>query len=388
MGAAHATNTTSAKMESSDSKSRNRDEDQRQDQRQRQRSHGHGSSSTRPLSIEGAASVNDASRTLPPMASQPRQPTSLQGVLRYAMEAREAQSDGEPSHFEPMDEERKEFLKKTLTSLTGSIIDELQNAIKVLSDVVDLRPDDDASSYEAALEQISDYVDNMDIANDFYKIGGFAIFGPCLNSPHSSIRWRAADVIAELAQNNPFCQDRFVESGLFPILLNMIDTDPAETVRVKALYAVSCIVREHPMSLKCMDEHDGYSILLRAMQSSVKKLQIKSAFLLSSLCYKDDAIDLKLSLINMGLVEQVAGLLTINDLQLEIRDQLLNILDGLTNENFQNGLAECRRPELCLQLTLERYMKELEKEDCPDQVDICRRILQKAFPEPDNHQER
>ena len=113
-------------------------------------------------------------------------------------------------------------MKQTLSSLSCNIIEELQKSIKVLSNVIDLRPDDDTSQHESALEKIADFVDNIDIANDFYKIGGFSIFGPCLNSPHSSIRWRAADVIAELAQNNPFCQERFLETGLFPILLNMI----------------------------------------------------------------------------------------------------------------------------------------------------------------------
>lgn len=124
--------------------------------------------------------------------------------------------------------------------MSVNVIEELQKAIKVLSNVVDLRSDDDTSEQENALERIADLVDNIDIANDFYKIGGFSIFGPCLNSSHSSIRWRTAEVIAELAQNNPFCQERCLETGLFPILLNMIDTDPSDTVRIKALYAVSC----------------------------------------------------------------------------------------------------------------------------------------------------
>lgn len=136
--------------------------------------------------------------------------------------------------------QRQEFLKQTISSLSCNVIEELQKAIKILSNIVDVRPEDDTSQHESALERIKDYVDNIDTANDFYKIGGFSIFGPCLNSPHSCIRWRAADVIAELAQNNPFCQERFLETGLFPVLLNMIDTDPADTAKIKALYAVSC----------------------------------------------------------------------------------------------------------------------------------------------------
>lgn len=136
--------------------------------------------------------------------------------------------------------QKKTFLNEALSSLTVNVIEELQKAVKVLSDVVNLRVDDDSSEYENTLERMADFVDNIDIANDFYKIGGFSIFQPCLNSSHSNIRWRIADIIAELAQNNPFCQDKLLEAGVFPVLLSMIDTDPSEQARIKALYAVSC----------------------------------------------------------------------------------------------------------------------------------------------------
>lgn len=73
------------------------------------------------------------------------------------------------------------------------------------------------------------------------------------------------------------------------------------------------------MSLQYIDKNDGYSVLLRAMQSSVKKLQIKSAFLLSSLCNKDNSDNLKITFVNMGLIEQVAGLLASDNISPEIR---------------------------------------------------------------------
>ena len=343
------------------------------------------SSSARPLSIQGSPPVANNTESHMP---QPRPATNLQGLLRFAMEASDSQRTTSDTQFHPMDAERQEFLKQTISSLSCNVIEELQKAIKILSDIVDVRPEDDTSQHESALEMIKDYVDNIDTANDFYKIGGFSIFGPCLNSPHSCIRWRAADVIAELAQNNPFCQERFLETGLFPILLNMIDTDPADTAKIKALYAVSCIVREHPISLEYMNINDGYSVLLRAMQSSVQKLQIKSAFLLSSLCNKEDADDLKLTLVNMGLIEQAAAFLAIPDLLPEIRDQLLNILNGLTNNHFPPALKECQRPELCLQSTLERCIKELKQEESLDQIDVCCLVLSKVFSEQDINQNR
>ena len=79
------------------------------------------------------------------------------------------------------------------------------------------------------------------------------------------------------------------------------------------------IVRGHPTSLKYIDMNDGYSVLLRAMQSSVEKLQIKSAFLLSSLCSRNNSNDIKYTLVKMGFIEQAAGLLSRMNLQPTVR---------------------------------------------------------------------
>lgn len=79
---------------------------------------------------------------------------------------------------------------------------------------------------------------NFDL--DFHKIGGFCIFRPCLDSAHGSLRWRAAEIIAELTQNNPYCQERVLEAGLLPVLLSLVDVDHNQQVQIKALYALSC----------------------------------------------------------------------------------------------------------------------------------------------------
>jgi hypothetical protein len=54
------------------------------------------------------------------------------------------------------------------------------------------------------------------------------------------LRWRAAEIIAELTQNNPYCQERILEAGLLPVLLSLADVDHNQQVRIKALYALSC----------------------------------------------------------------------------------------------------------------------------------------------------
>ncbi|XP_012064565.1 PREDICTED: hsp70-binding protein 1 [Atta cephalotes] len=352
---------------------------------------GQSNSNARPLSIEGPSTSNNAERPqIPPqpLPNQPRQPTNLQGLLKYAMDAAQSDDLENKSQVYPLDEEKKTFLNEALSSLTVNVIEELQKAVQILSNVNNLRADDDSLEYENVLERMADFVDNIDIANDFYKIGGFSIFQPCLNSLHSNIRWRIADIIAELAQNNPFCQDKLLEAGVFPVLLSMIDTDPSEQARIKALYAVSCIVRGHPASLKYIDMNDGYSVLLRAMQSSIEKLQIKSAFLLSSLCSRNNANDVKYILVKMGFIEQAAGLLGRMNLQPTVREQLLRVLSGMVNDNFLPALKECRRSQLCLRSTLEQLLTELKPVENQDEIDMCSELLDKVFSESDTLQER
>lgn len=124
-----------------------------------------------------------------------------------------------------------------------NVTQELLTAIGVLKNVNELGAHDDTSQCEAELEKVADLVDNIDLANDFHRVGGFTVLKSCLNSLHSGIRWRTAVLIAELTQNNPYCQEKILEAGLLPILLNMVDCDPLELARVKSLYAVSCKTR-------------------------------------------------------------------------------------------------------------------------------------------------
>ncbi|KAL7304547.1 hypothetical protein TKK_0003332 [Trichogramma kaykai] len=343
------------------------------------------SSVARPLSIEAPSQSSQQPEVMP---NQPRQPRDLQGLLRFAMEATKSEDAPHQSHFQPMDEERKKFLEETLTSMTVNVIQEIQNYVKLLQNVYNLSDEDDPSQYEAALDRITEYCDNTDTANDFYKIGGFSIFAGCFNSLHSGIRAKAANLIAEITQNNPYCQDKIMEAGYIPILLGMVDNDPSDIVRVKSLYAISCIIRGHSVGLMHMEINDGYSVLIRALQSPIEKLQIKSAFLLSSLCTKDKQTDLRLTFIKMGLIEQAAGLLAMSSLLPETREQLLSVIHGLTSDNYYPALKECRRPELCLKQTLDRHLRESREEQDVDREQMCKEILDKVFADQGDDQER
>jgi len=77
--------------------------------------------------------------------------------------------------------------------------------------------------------------------SDFHRIGGFHILPLLLSSRHAELRWRTADLIATLTQNNPYCQTAVLDGKLLPLLIKLLDDGSEdERVRVKALYALSC----------------------------------------------------------------------------------------------------------------------------------------------------
>ena len=77
--------------------------------------------------------------------------------------------------------------------------------------------------------------------SDFHKVGGFQILPTLLRSEYDGLRWRTADLVGTLVQNNPYCQEEMLKINLLPLLLEHLD-DPTETneVRIKCLYAISC----------------------------------------------------------------------------------------------------------------------------------------------------
>ncbi|KAG8226359.1 hypothetical protein J437_LFUL007716 [Ladona fulva] len=344
-----------------------------------------GNNPSQPLAIGAnpqSRSQNESSVNINP--NQPRQPSNLQDLFRFSMEARNQGSSA--SETLPMDEERKKWLENALKYMTTDVIQILLQAIDLLKGANTLRPDDDPREYEEALDTISGYVENMDIANDFHKIGGFTVFESCLFSSHCTLQSKTANVIAELCQNNPYCQEKAVEFGLIPTLLKLLDQSSDDSTRVKALYAISCIVRDSRDALHKFLQHDGFSVLLRAMQSDVDKLKIKASFLLTSLCSQNpDIIDM---LCQMGFVEQLAALVIQQQNPEYDYDNsgggrsLEHLLSALITliRNREAAQNECRRPGLGLRQSLENHLKTISgKEEFREEGEYCIELLKLIF---------
>ena len=250
---------------------------------------------------------------------QPRAPKDMQGLLKFCLEATKGEDalDDPNDTLEAMDPTRREWLEHSLSSMSVDVIKELTESMKILNSAKNPNAtEEDIEKIEYAFECIGDWVDQIDMANNFHKIGGFECLKTCLKSNHASIRSASANAIAELSQNNLYCQENFVKDNFLPLLLDLITND--HQCQVKAMYAISCIIRECPLAQeKFLNDYNGPSVIMNATMTSGgdqeinEKLRIKGSFFISSLCQENEIA--KEAFIEMGLGRQILTLMQIDE---------------------------------------------------------------------------
>ncbi|XP_053617267.1 hsp70-binding protein 1 [Plodia interpunctella] len=326
--------------------------------------------------IAGALTYPASSSNVQPIPVQPRQPRSLQGLLRFAMEATKAEDAPGNSELGPMDEERRKFLEEALKSLTVNVAEVLQRAIKVLTDSEKIRsiqlgeplPEDVESSFT----NLSEYIDDMDIANDFYKMGGFAIFPICYSSENEEVRSRASGVLAELCQNNPYCQSRALECGLLNVLLHLVQSEKGPAL-AKCLYAISCSCREFEPACRELISQDGCGALCPLLTAADTAARTKAAFFIRYLCHNYQ--EAKEQFIENNIVKTIAE--QIRSGRDTTTEHLLSILQSLVEGLDPTALKQFRDPSINLKKVLEDLLKheDLADDTFLEEKEYCHELL-------------
>ncbi|MBN3300543.1 HPBP1 protein, partial [Amia calva] len=321
-------------------------------------------------------------------------PQNLQGLLRLAVEASSA-SEGNPPP-EPMSEERQQWLRSVLADMCQGGMDEvtqMKECLSVLrSEGGGGEGEGDGGEKEAALDLLCELCENMDNARDLMSLGGLEVcVGACLGAQGAGLRCRGAGLLAVCCQNHPEVQLHALALGALPTLLTLADTDPSTTVKVKALYAVSCLVREQEAGVRDFLSHDGFSVLMRGMQAETgssgakeegregakeeDRLRTKSAFLLQSLLTSHP--EHRDTLVSMGMVQQLVSLL--RPPRCPFHEHVLGALCCLVN-GFPRGMAACRDPALHLEELLNDRARQLKgKEECQEELEFCEQLLRSCF---------
>jgi hsp70-interacting protein len=198
--------------------------------------------------------------------------------------AREAAIRRAAAEFTP---ERRAFLEKALAEFTQDHAQRMREINAALGGEGEgeqggNKADEQAASSASAvarkaelLDELHDIVENIDHARDLVKVGGLPTLLRLLRSPHASLRWRAADVLAASAANNPPVQRWMLGQGALPPLMALLELSaeaaafPADSradllrARTKAVHALSALVRHHDGGFSALRELGGLAQLAR-----------------------------------------------------------------------------------------------------------------------------
>ncbi|XP_038639485.1 hsp70-binding protein 1 isoform X2 [Scyliorhinus canicula] len=307
---------------------------------------------------------------------------NLQGLLRLAVEAGSVGDTAPELH--PMPEDRRQWLQDALSDVFNGQLDEvkqIKDCLQILNETSedDLNEDGRRSN---ALDTVADLCENLDNARDFCKLAGMQmVVEHFLECPDPELRWRTAHLIGTCSQNNPFVQEHVLNLGTMPKLLELLNGDSNDMVRIKALFAVSCLVREQEAGLLEFVDHDGFSVLMRAMQSGIEKLKVKAAFLLQNLLISNP--EHKDVLCSMGMVQQLVSLIqTEHD---PFHEHVLGALCSLVTE-FPRGVRQCQERQLGLEdILIERSRMLKDQEEFQEELEFCEQLLRICFSQPEEN---
>uniref|UniRef100_A0ACD5XEH0 Uncharacterized protein n=1 Tax=Avena sativa TaxID=4498 RepID=A0ACD5XEH0_AVESA len=129
---------------------------------------------------------------------------------------------------------------------------------------------------EDLLAELQVHVESIDIANDLHSVGGLVPVIRYLRNSNARIRAKAADVVTTVVQNNPTSQQRVMEASGFEPLVSNFTSDPDLTARIKALGALSSLIRNNKPGVAAFRLANGYAGLREALNSESARFQRKA----------------------------------------------------------------------------------------------------------------
>lgn len=261
------------------------------------------------------------------------------------------------------------MIENVFKEMTIDVIEQLEKATRQLSAAASTE-----NEQIEAIEIIEDYVDNIDTANDFCKIGGLDVIVPCLTSPYPLVRSKIAALCAELAQNNPYSQKQLLDANALPKLIELLQE--SETASA-AIHGISCMVRNFEPALAAFIDIGGLECLLGCLQQvDDDKLIIRSLFLLSAICAEFPPV--RDELVKLKAVEQIVAMLRpSSDYDVRLETALSALC--LFTENTE-AIIKCQEPELSFRKTLDDIVKQSQGNSaCAETLEYCKTLKERIY---------
>ncbi len=180
--------------------------------------------------------------------------------------------------------------REQLDAMTGaSAIESMRQNLAVAGDITL-----ELESRAAALTELQELVEDLDNARDFESIRGFRSLLPLLEEEApAALLAPTAWVLGTAAQNNGDLQRHMLEIGALPLLVRLArSATEKETVRAKAIYAISGMIRANPTGRRAFEAEGGLGVLIDLLGAPDSPLRLlkKAIVLFSDLLGEEDML--------------------------------------------------------------------------------------------------
>ncbi|KAJ1085212.1 hypothetical protein NDU88_005345 [Pleurodeles waltl] len=188
-------------------------------------------------------------------------PQELKEALAKIKEDAAAESPEEKTRKEEVKQKFRpiEELKQEFERLQMNIESDFQIMTRLLQVLNSSKSTLDEKS--AALYDLEYYVHQVDNAQDLLPLGGLQLVINGLNSTEPVLKERSAFVLGAALSSNPKVQIKAVEGGALQKLLVILATGQPLPVKKKALFALSCLLRQFPYAQQQFLRLGGLDVL-------------------------------------------------------------------------------------------------------------------------------
>eukprot|EP00301_Raphidiophrys_heterophryoidea_P011914 c18161_g1_i1.p1 GENE.c18161_g1_i1~~c18161_g1_i1.p1 ORF type:complete len:453 (-),score=136.71 c18161_g1_i1:228-1532(-) len=217
-------------------------------------------------------------------------PSAWLGLLKWSMKY---QDNTHNSEMRPLSEEDRKFLEQ---AMAAAVVDPARRMAEIVDALVNTAAspaldEQSLESVELLFDELQGFIENLDYAQDLHRMKKFQPLVSLLFSPHAMVRAHTAHTIGLVTQNDVQSQNNGLELGCLENLTHLAACDTDLVVRQKALFAVSCLIRNHHSAEhKFITEGDGLQLLTNNLDSrQSKNIQRRSLFLVLHLLRTDMA---------------------------------------------------------------------------------------------------
>ncbi|CAH8505008.1 unnamed protein product [Dicrocoelium dendriticum] len=208
----------------------------------------------------------------------------LKNLLRFALE----NSDGTTEST--IDPEKARWLSEFLATASVDLSKQLKEHIETLSELCSI-PDANETEILSTLQDILSLTEDLDLANDFFKMDGTELLLKLLFTGPSLVRPHAYQLLSNLTQNNPEAQKLCLEHNVLQrLILCLPDTSDLDCLR-KLLLGISCLTRGFVPGVRIFLSSNGYDAVLDVLErlcslpnaadlNEVKRVRDKGSFLI------------------------------------------------------------------------------------------------------------